>query len=113
MRRRKSPVSPSSGERTHNFYPVEGEFGAQQGDEQEEKEDMEQDVDNKIVDTDTRPVWEKLGMTSEEYKGKDLEDMADKYEDLKAKVEQYFDDVNHGNSNKIPVVGAPVKPTRN
>ena len=113
MRRRKSPVSPSTGEPTHDLYPVEGGPGVQQSDEQEGKADGNQEAEIEVIDTDTRPVWEKMGMAIEEYKGKELEDIADKYEDLKTKLEQYFDDANCRNPNKVPVVGAPVKPTRN
>ena len=81
MRRRKSPVSPSIDEATHDLHPVEGEPGAQQSDEQDGEEDGEQ-----------------------RYNGEELEDIAGKYEELKTKVEQYFDDANYGGQNKIPVV---------
>ena len=90
MRRRTSPVRPSLDKPMQNLYPVEKEPGAQQDDKQEEKEDVEQGC-----------------------KGKELEDIVGKYEDLRTKVEQYFDDANHGNPTKVLVVRTPVKPTRN
>ena len=79
MRRRMSSVSPSFGRQICNLHPIEEEPGVQQSGEQErqvqsEKEhggDEMEDLTNKdeIVDTDTRPAWEKLGMARAEYKG--------------------------------------------
>ena len=48
----------------------------------------------------------------EEHDGDELEDLANKYEELKAKVEQYFDDDNHKSKSKIHVVSVPPKPTK-
>ena len=38
--------------------------------------------------------------------------MVEKYEDLREKVEQYFDDNNSPGMRKVPVVKAPEKPTK-
>ena len=48
----------------------------------------------------------------EKHDGTELEEMAEKYEQLKTQVEQYFDD-DHGRArNKVPVVKAVEKPSK-
>ena len=49
----------------------------------------------KIVDTDTRPVWEK---------------MAAKMEDIHVRVARHFEDENDGNQWKPPMVKFPLQP---
>ena len=85
-RQGNSSVSPSL---EQPIYPIEGEPGAQQDDEFEEAKDENQEHDRD-----------------------ELEEMAEKYEELKAKVEQYFDDTNGRTKVKVPVVQAPEKPTK-
>ena len=41
-----------------------------------------------------------------------MENLADKHEDLKMKVEQYSDDNNYNSKSKIPLVSVPSKPTK-
>ena len=41
-----------------------------------------------------------------------LEDIADKYEELKTKVEQYFDDSSGQVKKRVPIVKVPDKPTK-
>ena len=71
------------------IYPVEGELGVQQHDELEEANDESRghDRDN-------------------------LEEIAEKYEELKAKVEQYFDDTNGHTKDKVLVMRVLEKPTK-
>ena len=89
MRQKESPVSPSFGRQTYNLYPIEGGLGVQQSDEQARDEELE-----------------------EEHGGNEMEDLADKYEELKAKVEPYFDDNNYQSKPQIPVARAPNKPSK-
>ena len=44
--------------------------------------------------------------------GTTMEELAEKYEQLRDQMEQYFDDTNPPTKNKIPVVKAPEKPTK-
>ena len=89
MRRRKCSVRPSSGRQTCNLYPIEVGPGVQQSDEREQSMALEDEHDRV-----------------------ELEDLAKKYEELKEKVEQHFDDSNHKDEHKILVANVPPKPTK-
>ena len=67
----------------------------------EQKSDQEEElpkVDDvkEVIDTDTKPIWEK---------------MQDKIEDLTGKVAEYFDDSVKPSSRTPPIIKAPPQPT--
>ena len=74
---------------TQHFQPIEREFGGQFGGGRQE------------------------GMANEAgHDGTELEELAEKYEQLRIQMEQYFDDDNPQTKSKIPVVKAPEKFTK-
>ena len=89
MRRRKCPVKPSFGWQIYNLYPIEVGLGVQHSDEQEQFMDPEG-----------------------EHHRDELEDLATKYEELREKVEQHFDNSNCKDKRKNFVVNAPPKPNK-
>ena len=70
-----------------------------QGDETEMvKAEQTSELEEKVtIDTDTRPVWEKL---------------ENKVDDLTVKVARHFADQNEQTTWKIPMVKAPPQPTK-
>ena len=63
---------------------------------QDEEVELTNVIEDKVIDTDTRPVWEKLH---------------DKIKDLTVKVARHFEDQNDQTAWKVPMVKAPPQPT--
>ena len=65
--------------------------------EQNGEPSQDQDREGEVIDTDTRPIWEK---------------MQDKVEELADQVTRHFEDDNGRDGRKPPVIKAPLQPTR-
>ena len=87
MKQRARTVRPSDDRMDHNIYPVEGEPG-DQGDGEEGDDGVAQN-ENKI----------------------ELEEMVEKYEQLKQQVEMHFDIENQKEVAGAQILKAPAKPT--
>ena len=72
----------------------------------------EEAVDNKVVDTETRPMSEKTGNTEEHSEEQQCEELQDKVEDLNVRVAWHFEDANDEIAWKPPMVKAPLQPTK-
>ena len=88
MKQRARSVCPCDDHKPHNICPVEGEPRDQ---------------------TDDGNINEERAPNNTEF---DIEDMADKYEELRQKVEEHIDQENHGRARKVPVVKAPDRPSK-
>ena len=62
-----------------------------------EVQDKSKAEEAETVDTDTRPVWEK---------------MHDQVEDLNVRVARHFEDSNDADEWKVPMVKSPLQPTK-
>ena len=82
------PVSPPVDHVTNRFCPVEGELGDQKDEEE--------------ADEETWPDEERT----------QLEKISETHEQFNQQVEEHVDTENHQADRKVPILKAPVQPTR-
>ena len=108
--KRAQSISPIEGAMLQPMYGDESAPGEVKTEEIEQRDDVvpmenkDQDPESEgmnmgdtkeVIDTDTRPVWEK---------------MQDKIEELIGRVAEYFDDNNDKSERKPPIIKAPSQP---